>query len=84
MIAVSREEKRKFLIAEISVLYRVQMTRHGRFSWAFNGATLADEAPQYLRGSAFGMFNFASGIAVLLASLIAALFLTSGRRAKLP
>jgi MFS family permease len=72
-------------------------------------ALVADEAPQHLRGTAFGMFNFASGIALLLASLIAgllwervgpfatfiagaaftalglaALFLTSRRRAKLP
>jgi MFS family permease len=36
-------------------------------------ALVADEAPQNLRATAFGMFNFASGIALLLASLIAGL-----------
>jgi hypothetical protein len=34
-------------------------------------ALVADEAPQLLRATAFGMFNFASGIALLLASLVA-------------
>jgi MFS family permease len=34
-------------------------------------ALVADEAPQHLRATAFGVFNFASGIALLLASLIA-------------
>jgi MFS family permease len=34
-------------------------------------ALVADEAPQNLRATAFGMFNFASCIALLLASLIA-------------
>jgi MFS family permease len=34
-------------------------------------ALVADEAPQHLRATAFGLFNFASGIALLLASLIA-------------
>lgn len=34
-------------------------------------ALVADEAPQILRGTAFGVFNFVSGIALLLASLIA-------------
>jgi len=34
-------------------------------------ALVADEAPQQLRATAFGVFNFASGIALLLASLIA-------------
>jgi MFS family permease len=34
-------------------------------------ALVADEAPQNLRATAFGVFNFASGIALLLASLIA-------------
>lgn len=36
-------------------------------------ALVADAAPADLRGSAFGLFNFASGIALLLASLIAGL-----------
>jgi MFS family permease len=37
-------------------------------------ATLvADAAPAALRGTAFGLFNFASGIALLLASLVAGL-----------
>ena len=34
-------------------------------------ALVADAAPANLRASAFGVFNFASGIALLLASLIA-------------
>jgi MFS family permease len=34
-------------------------------------ALVADEALQHLRATAFGVFNFASGIALLLASLIA-------------
>ena len=34
-------------------------------------ALVADSTPAHLRGTAFGLFNFASGIAVLLASLIA-------------
>jgi MFS family permease len=34
-------------------------------------ALVADEAPPNLRATAFGLFNFASGVALLLASLIA-------------
>jgi MFS family permease len=34
-------------------------------------ALVADEAPESLRATGFGMFNFASGMALLLASLIA-------------
>ncbi len=34
-------------------------------------AMVADEAPAHLRATAFGVFNFASGLALLLASLIA-------------
>jgi MFS family permease len=34
-------------------------------------ALVADQAPQNLRATAFGVFNFASGVALLLASLIA-------------
>jgi len=34
-------------------------------------ALVADEAPQNLRATAFGVFNFVSGVALLLASLIA-------------
>jgi MFS family permease len=34
-------------------------------------ALVADEAPQHLRATAFGVFNFVSGIALLLASLTA-------------
>jgi MFS family permease len=34
-------------------------------------ALVADEAPPRLRATAFGLFNFASGVALLLASLIA-------------
>ncbi len=37
-------------------------------------AFVADEGPQNLRATAFGVFNFASGIALLLASLIAGFF----------
>jgi MFS family permease len=36
-------------------------------------ACVADAAPDALRGTAFGLFNFASGVALLLASLIAGL-----------
>jgi MFS family permease len=36
-------------------------------------ALVADEAPAHLRATAFGVFNFASGVALLLASLIAGL-----------
>ena len=34
-------------------------------------ALVADEAPAHLRATSFGVFNFVSGIALLLASLIA-------------
>lgn len=34
-------------------------------------AMVADSAPAALRGSAFGLFNFASGLALLLASVVA-------------
>jgi MFS family permease len=34
-------------------------------------ALVADEAPQNLRATAFGVFNFVSGLALLLASIIA-------------
>jgi MFS family permease len=34
-------------------------------------ALVADAAPAELRGTAFGLFNFASGVALLLASLVA-------------
>lgn len=36
-------------------------------------ALVADEAPSHLRATAFGVFNFASGFALLLASLVAGL-----------
>ena len=36
-------------------------------------ALIADAAPQNLRATAFGVFNFVSGIALLLASLTAGL-----------
>jgi MFS family permease len=42
-------------------------------------ALVSDEAPASLRATSFGVFNFASGIALLLASLIAgALWATAG------
>ena len=34
-------------------------------------ALVADTAPEHLRGTAFGLFNLATGVALLLASLIA-------------
>lgn len=34
-------------------------------------ALVADAAPAELRGTAFGLFNFASGLALLLAGLVA-------------
>jgi MFS family permease len=34
-------------------------------------ALVADEAPEHMRATAFGVFNFASGVALLLASVIA-------------
>src|SRR5258708_38549248 len=34
-------------------------------------ALVADTAPEAVRGTAFGLFNFVSGIALLLASLVA-------------
>jgi MFS family permease len=34
---------------------------------------VADNAPEHLRGSAFGVFNFATGIAMLIASVVAGL-----------
>jgi MFS family permease len=34
-------------------------------------AMVADTAPQELRGTAFGLFNLASGIAMLMASVVA-------------
>jgi len=36
-------------------------------------ALVADAAPVHLRATAFGVFNFVSGVALLLASLIAGL-----------
>jgi MFS family permease len=39
-------------------------------------ALVAEAAPAPLRGTAFGLFNFATGIALLLASLIAGLLWT--------
>jgi predicted MFS family arabinose efflux permease len=35
---------------------------------------VADEAPKNLRATGFGIFNFANGVALLLASLIAGFF----------
>lgn len=34
-------------------------------------AMVADAAPEKLRGTAFGVFHFVSGVALLLASLVA-------------
>jgi MFS family permease len=37
------------------------------------GKLVADSAPARLRGSAFGLFNLATGVAMLFASLLAGL-----------
>jgi MFS family permease len=44
---------------------------HMGMTQGFLSALIADEAPSNLRATAFGVFNFANGIALLLASLIA-------------
>lgn len=41
------------------------------------GAMVADSAPEHLRGTAFGLFNLASGLAMLLASALAGLLWTA-------
>ena len=46
--------------------------KFGNFSVVqFNSTLVADTAPADLRGTAFGVFNFAIGIAMLVASVIA-------------
>jgi MFS family permease len=63
------------------------LARHGHQAWLWTGlvcwgvhmaatqgllaAMVADTAPQELRGTAFGLFNLASGIAMLMASVVA-------------
>lgn len=44
---------------------------HMAFSQGILAALVADHAPAHLRGTAYGFFNLASGIAALLSSLIA-------------
>ena len=44
---------------------------HMGFSQGVFSALVADTAPAHLRGSAFGLFNFAVGLAMLAASVIA-------------
>ena len=44
---------------------------HMGFTQGILAAMVAETAPQTLRGSAFGVFNLASGICMLLASVIA-------------
>jgi len=44
---------------------------HMGISQGLLAALVADSAPQQIRGTAFGLFNFVGGIAVLLASLVA-------------
>ena len=41
------------------------------------GAMVADSAPEHLRGTAFGLFHLASGLAMLLASALAGLLWTT-------
>ncbi|MDX6751442.1 MFS transporter [Geminicoccaceae bacterium 1502E] len=47
---------------------------HMGLSQGLLAALVADTAPPALRGSAFGVFNLASGLVLLLASLLAGLF----------
>lgn len=64
------------VLAEASVLWQVMV---GVVLWGLHmgmtqgllSALVADAAPSDLRGTAFGVFNLASGIALLLASVIA-------------
>jgi MFS family permease len=44
---------------------------HMGFTQGIFAALIADAAPAQLRGTAFGVFNFATGVALLFASLIA-------------
>ncbi|MCB1473242.1 MAG: MFS transporter [Rhodobiaceae bacterium] len=44
---------------------------HMAFTQGLLSALVADTAPARLRGTAFGVFNFASGIAMLVASVVA-------------
>ena len=44
---------------------------HMGFTQGLLATLVADSAPVELRGTAFGVFNFASGIAMLVASVIA-------------
>jgi MFS family permease len=44
---------------------------HMGFTQGILAAMVAETAPQSLRGTAFGVFNLASGICLLLASVIA-------------
>jgi MFS family permease len=44
---------------------------HMGFTQGLLAAMVADTAPEELRGTAFGVFNFASGIAMLVASVVA-------------
>jgi MFS family permease len=41
------------------------------FTQGLLAAMVADTAPEELRGTAFGVFNFAGGIAMLVASVVA-------------
>ena len=52
----------------------VSESRYGACIWGSQGllaSLVADHAPGQLRGTAFGMFNLVTGIATLLASVIA-------------
>jgi MFS family permease len=52
---------------------------HMGFSQGILATLIADTAPEYLRGTAFGLFNLISGVCLLIASVLAgALWETSG------
>jgi MFS family permease len=44
---------------------------HYGFSEGLFSALIADHAPEDLRGTAFGVYNFVTGLALLVASLVA-------------
>ena len=52
------------------------------FTQGLLATLIADAAPPELRGTAFGMFNLVTGLALLAASLIAGSALGDGRAAR--
>lgn len=68
----SRARSGRWAGSVITVLLGVALWRlHMGFSQGILAALVADTTPAKLKGSAFGLFNLASGIAVLLASATA-------------